>query len=56
MKKRKSSTHAMKHPYLREELWADGTLVFWDTPFHRKESYQEFFNAKLAEAQKANRI
>ena len=55
-KNSKSSTHAGQHPYLRPELLADGTLVFWNTPIHKKEAYKDFYEKQVKDAGRLNKL
>lgn len=55
-KKAKSSIHSTLHPYMRQELWANGTLVFWNTASHRKEAYQDFYERMCKKAAKLSKI
>lgn len=45
-----------KHPYLKAKKWADGTLVFWNTPNHKSEAYEDFYLRQCEEAARLNKI
>jgi hypothetical protein len=46
----KSSLHSAKHPYLRQELWANGTLAFYLKPGYNYASYRDFHERMVLEA------
>lgn len=48
------SSHADKHPYLRPEMWVR-ELVFWNTPYHKKEKYADFHQRQINEAGRMNK-
>ena len=49
--KRRGSSHADRHHYLRPELWADGTLAFYlNSSTHVTEKYMDFHHAQVKAA------
>lgn len=55
-KRKKSSAHSDQDNYLRPELWANGTLVYWNTPNHRQEKYQAFHKEMILRATRLGKI
>jgi len=53
--KNRGSSHANKHPYLRPECWISD-LVFWNTPYHKKEAYEDFHQRQINEAGRLNKV
>lgn len=44
-----TSTNSGKHPYLRPELWINGTLQFWRTALHNQAAYEPFLENRRKE-------
>jgi len=61
-KSQRGSSHASLHPYLRQELWSNGTLAFYlkknpgSLHGYNYEKYREFHERQTFEAQRANRL
>jgi hypothetical protein len=53
--KNRGSSHANKHPYLRPECWIKD-LVFWNTPMHNKDAYEDFHQRQINEAGRLNKV
>lgn len=51
---KRTSSNGMKHPYQRAELWVE-KLVFWNTPNHVKEKYEDFHQRMINEAGRRGR-
>jgi len=55
MSKNHGSAHANRHPYLRPEMWVK-ELVFWNTPYHNKQKYEDFHQRQINEAGRLNKV
>lgn len=52
---KRTTVNGMKHPYQRAEKWIS-ELVFWNTPNHVKEKYEDFHQRMINEAGKRGRL